>query len=66
MWCSTHHSLHEYERPLYIHVLCVLPFRYNGWYGGYQVGYNTSNAKLTANNVAVGYQGTDFTVNTKL
>ncbi|XP_064387443.1 voltage-dependent anion-selective channel protein 2-like [Halichondria panicea] len=41
-------------------------FQYNGWYGGYQVGYNTSNAKLTANNVAVGYQGADFTVNTKL
>ncbi len=62
MWCSS-------TRPLSVtimHVLCVLPFRYNGWYGGYQVGYNTSNAKLTANNVAVGYQGADFTVNTKL
>lgn len=41
-------------------------FQYNGWYGGYQVGYNTAIAKLTANNAAIGYQGTDFTVNTKL
>ncbi len=47
--------------------LFIVPsLRYNGWYGGYQVGYNTANAKLTANNVAVGYQGADFTVNTKL
>jgi len=39
-----------------------VPCRYKGWYGGYQVGYNTSTAKLTANNIAAGYQGTDFTV----
>jgi len=30
------------------------------------VGYNTSTAKLTANNIAAGYQGTDFTVHTSL
>ncbi len=40
--------------------------RYNGWYAGYQVGYNTSNAKLMANNVALGYQGKDFTVHGSL
>lgn len=41
-------------------------YRYNGWYTGYQVGYNTSNAKLTANNFALGYQGKDFVVHTSL
>ena len=41
-------------------------FMYKGWYAGYQVGYNTSNAKLTANNVAAGYKGTDFTVHASL
>ena len=37
-------------------------FMYNGWYGGFQLGYDTSTAKLVTNNVALGYQGTDFTV----
>lgn len=39
---------------------------YNGWYAGYQVGYNTASAKLMANNLAVGYKGDDFTVHAKL
>ena len=46
--------------------LTLFLFRYNGWYAGYQVGYNTSNGKLTANNAAVGYKGTDFTVHASL
>jgi len=37
-------------------------FMYNGWYGGFQLGYDTNTAKLVNNNVAVGYQGQDFTV----
>jgi hypothetical protein len=37
-------------------------FMYNGWYAGYQMAYNTATAKLDANNVAAGYQGSDFTV----
>ena len=37
-------------------------YRYNGWYGGFQLGYDTNTAKLVNNNVAVGYQGQDFTV----
>ncbi|CAI8033035.1 Voltage-dependent anion-selective channel protein 1 [Geodia barretti] len=41
-------------------------FMYNGWYAGYQMAYNTSNTKLEANNVAGGYQGSDFTVHGSL
>ena len=44
----------------------VYSFRYNGWYAGYQMAYNTSNTKLEANNVAGGYQGSDFTVHGSL
>lgn len=40
--------------------------RYNGWYAGYQVGYNTSSAKLMANNIAAGYTGSDFNVHARL
>lgn len=39
---------------------------YNGWYAGYQVGYNTSSAKLSANNISAGYAGQDFTVHGRL
>jgi hypothetical protein len=41
-------------------------FMYNGWYAGYQMAYNTSTTKLDANNVAGGYQGSDFTVHGSL
>jgi len=40
--------------------------RYKGWYAGYQVGYNTANAKLTTNNLALGYAGSDYTVHAGL
>ena len=40
----------------------MIAFRYNGWYGGFQLGYDTSTAKLVNNNLALGYQGKDFTV----
>ena len=43
-----------------------LSHRYNGWYAGYQVGYNTSSAKLMANNLSLGYTGNDFTVHTRM
>lgn len=39
---------------------------YNGWYAGYQVGYNTSSAKLMANNLSLGYTGQDFNVHARL
>lgn len=41
-------------------------FTYNGFCAGYQVGYNTSNAKLSANNLSLGYSGPDFSVHTRL
>ena len=40
--------------------------RYKGWYTGYQIGYNTATAKLTANDAALGYCGEDFTVHSCL
>lgn len=36
-------------------------FLYKGWYAGYQAGYEVNSAKMTANNIALGYKGTDFT-----
>lgn len=41
-------------------------FKYKGWYTGYQIGYNTATAKLTANDAALGYCGEDFTVHSCL
>ena len=49
------------------HVISYIMLRrYNGWYAGYQMAYNTSNTKLEANNVSGGYQGSDFTVHGSL
>ncbi|KAL5469530.1 hypothetical protein EMCRGX_G030795 [Ephydatia muelleri] len=39
---------------------------YKGWYAGYLLGYSTATAKLANNDVAVGYQGNDFTVHSSL
>lgn len=41
-------------------------FLYKGWYLGYQLGYNTSDSKLTNNDVSIGYTGKDFTCHTTL
>ena len=40
----------------------VLHYRYNGWYGGYQLTYNGTTSAVTNNNIAAGYFGKDFTV----
>lgn len=37
-------------------------FGYKNIFAGYQASYDTANSKLTANNVALGYKGTDFTL----
>lgn len=39
---------------------------YKGWYAGYLLGYNTATAKLANNDVALGFQGNDFTVHSSL
>lgn len=33
---------------------------YEGWLAGYQFGFDTAKSQLTKNNVALGYNGTDF------
>jgi len=37
-------------------------FGYNNLYAGYEASYDTANSKLVANNVALGYKGSDYTV----
>jgi hypothetical protein len=37
-------------------------FLYKGWYAGYKFGYEVNSAKLTSNDIALGYDGCDFTV----
>jgi len=37
-------------------------FGYQNLLAGYQASYDTANSKLTANNVALGYKGADFTL----
>ncbi|XP_003384452.1 PREDICTED: voltage-dependent anion-selective channel protein 2-like [Amphimedon queenslandica] len=37
-------------------------FLYKGWYAGYQAGYEINSAKMTANNISLGYRGNGYTV----
>lgn len=39
---------------------------YNGWLAGYQGSFDTSKSKLTKSNLAVGFQGDDFTLHTNV
>ena len=40
----------------------LLYYSYKGWYAGYQAGYEINSAKMTANNISLGYRGDGYTV----
>lgn len=47
---------------VFLDILILLTSRYKGWYAGYQLGYEINSAKMTANDIGIGYTGSDFTV----
>jgi hypothetical protein len=50
--------------PLLVNGSLVLG--YQGWLGGWQVGYDTVEGVLKKNNFAVGFSAGDFQINTNM
>ena len=50
------------KEKIYMFSYAFLYYSYKGWYAGYQAGYEINSAKMTANNISLGYRGDGYTV----